>query len=443
MGNISKTIRYLKRNGIGDTLYAIMERLLPQRGVPFDTQVCETVDEVVSGEPVLFSILVPVFETREPFLRAMIESCLNQTYRRFELILADASKSSAPGEVISSYKDDRIRYIRLTENLGISENSNKALEVATGDYCVLLDHDDLLTEDALKANALRICKAQKEGRQALFLYSDEDKCDEAGTGFFMPHYKEKFNLDLLISNNYICHLAVMSTELLKKLKFRPGFDGAQDHDLFLRAAGRILYKNGCYDKEREGDIIHIDRILYHWRSYGESTAFDPASKEYAYNAGLKAAEEFSKEHFGDCEAGHLKHRGFYEVNVKGDIFKQRPELAACGGMTLRGSRVVTGLLRDNGFDPYAGMNHRFSGYMHKADLKQEVFALDIRALKAAPEFEEKLRELKEEYKNEVKDKHLKHREADLKAANLGLEFGRYAESHGKLILFDPALNVRL
>ncbi len=445
MGNISKTIRYLKRNGIGDTLYAILERLLPQRGVPFDTQVCNGngIETEVPGEPVLFSILVPVYETREPFLRAMIESCLSQTYGNFELILADASASETPGSTIRSYKDPRIRYIRLTENYGISENSNRALEEAKGDYCVLLDHDDLLTADALAANAAQILKAQSEGTEPLFLYSDEDKCDETGTKFFMPHYKEKFNLDLLISNNYICHLAVIKTSLLKELGFRNGFDGAQDHDLFLRIAGRVLYKNNRYDKASESSIVHIGRILYHWRSYGESTAFDPASKDYAYNAGLKAAGEFAKEHFGECEVKHLKHRGFYDVNIKDDIFSKRPELAACGGMAVRGSRVVTGLLRSDGFDPYAGMPRRFSGYMHKADLKQEVFALDIRTLKAAPAFEDKLRSLKEEFDSCVRSQHLTGRALDGKAAELGLKFGEFASEQGKVILFDPTLNVRL
>lgn len=156
--------------------------------------------------PLLFSILVPTYRTPENYLREMIDSVLAQTYGSFELILADASGDESVKQVVDTYEDKRIRYIRLAENKGISGNTNEALKHATGLYTGLLDHDDLLTPDALYENAMAIAEARSRGIRPQLLYSDEDKCDENGENYFCPHKKEEFNLDLILSNNYICHL---------------------------------------------------------------------------------------------------------------------------------------------------------------------------------------------------------------------------------------------
>lgn len=417
-----------------------MERLLPQRGVPFDEKEAEEIPEPCGTGDIKFSIVVPVFETGDAYLKAMIESCLMQTYGNLELVITDASKTDRPEKIISSYDDVRIKYIRLTENGGISANTNPGFDAATGDYCVLLDHDDLLSLNALSAAAANIMKARGKGIDPAFLYSDEDKCDEGGNKYFMPHIKQKFNLDLLLSNNYICHLAVIRRDLAVKLRERSGFDGAQDHDLFLRIAGLILYDDkGRYLPSKEEEIIHIPKILYHWRSYSLSTASDPASKEYAYTAGLKAVKEFACAHFGDCESVHLAHRGFYGIRYNGDIFAMRPELGAVGGMALRGAHVVTGMPDEHGRDPYKGMLKGFSGYMKKAVLSQTVFALDIRTLEAAPDLKEIYDRAYAGYKSRAEAVRSR-KERDIAALEAGMEFGRSCRDLNRKILFLPERN---
>ena len=178
-------------------------------------------------------------------------------------------------------KDSRIRYVRTAENKGMSENTNEALQYATGDYVGLLDHDDLLTPDALYEMAMTLQNANEQGIEAALVYSDEDKCDTEAKIYYEPHVKLGFNWDLLLSNNYICHFLAMKTELIKKLGFRKEYDGAQDFDLVLRAT---------LEKDEKDEILHVEKILYHWRCHDLSTAANPQSKLYAYEAGKRAAE---------------------------------------------------------------------------------------------------------------------------------------------------------
>ncbi len=430
MSNFTKTIRYFKRNGFVSTCYAILERFLPQRGVPFRADEDSFSCELYRGNDISFSILVPVYETKPEYLKAMIDSCLMQTYGKLELIIADASKSDRPGHIIASYDDDRVRYIRLSENKGISANTNEALAEATGDYCVLLDHDDILNLNALSINASCIAKARGQGISPVLLYSDEDKCNEAGTKFFGAHYKEKFNLDLLLSNNYICHLAVIRRDVLQKTRFRPEFDGSQDHDLFLRIAGEA----------KDEEIIHIPEILYHWRCSSNSTAEDPASKEYAYKAGLKAVGEFASKHFGKCHAEHLEHRGFYRVVYEEDIFTCRPEVGAVGGMAVRRHKVVTGVMNEQAKDPYAGMPVGFSGYMKKAKLQQQVYALDIRTVRPSPEMKEAYDKLHAEFIESCHKSDGTKKTINALAAREGFKFGKECAARGKKIIFMPEYN---
>lgn len=224
-----------------------------------------------------FSVIVPLYKTPEPFLKQMIASVLNQSYENWELCMADGSGDNRLQSILESYiqRDQRICYKNLGANLGISENTNAALKMASGDFIVLLDHDDLLSPDALYECA----RALENDEQITVIYSDEDKVDMKGHNYFDGHFKPDFNIDLLRSVNYICHMFVVSRIIVDQVKgFNKEFDGAQDYDFIFR----------CIEKSSK--IFHISKVLYHWRSHITSTANNPESKLYAFEAGKRAIE---------------------------------------------------------------------------------------------------------------------------------------------------------
>ncbi|MGI1690924.1 glycosyltransferase [Thermoanaerobacter uzonensis] len=248
------------------------------------------------------SIIVPVWNTPKQFLIDMIESVRNQTYSNWELCIADGgSKEIHVKELLEEYtkKDNRIKVKYLPENKGIVGNSNEALSLATGDYVALLDHDDMLAPFAL----FEVVKVINENSDADFIYSDEDKISEDGSKRFDPHFKPDWSPDTLRSYNYITHLSVIKKELLDKVGwFKAGYEGSQDYDLILRCA------------EKAKKIIHIPKILYHWRVHQNSVAESPNAKLYAYEAAKKALK-FHIERLG------LKGRvnngftlGYYKIN---------------------------------------------------------------------------------------------------------------------------------
>lgn len=224
------------------------------------------------------SILVPTYKTPVPMLCEMIESVRNQSYANWELCIADGTM--AEGELkdtLDNYvaNDDRIKVRYLDENVGISGNTNKALEIATGDFIALLDHDDTLELDALY-EAVKVL----QDRDVDMLYTDEDKVSEDLSEYLDPNFKPDFSIDLLRSHNYITHFLVVKKTLLDAAgPFNSRFDGAQDYDLILR----------CMEKANK--IEHVSKILYHWRMCQGSTADDPRSKMYCYEAGRTALEE--------------------------------------------------------------------------------------------------------------------------------------------------------
>jgi glycosyltransferase involved in cell wall biosynthesis len=286
LSNLKKTIYYLKKNGFRKAYYAAVERASSERKDDYHyDSLPDSVLKEQAGKAsefsTRFSILVPAFETREEFLRALINSVLAQTCGNWELILADASKTDRVSEVVKEYTDSRIRYHRLKENLGISGNTNEALKTATGEYVALLDHDDLLTEDALFECASVIEAYRKDNLELRMLYSDEDKCNSNGTSFYEVNRKPEFNLDLILSNNYICHLLVMQRELMQELEFRSSVDGAQDHDIILRAVDRMMGEDRHAARKAKLPVAHIPKVLYHWRCYEGSTSENPESKRYA------------------------------------------------------------------------------------------------------------------------------------------------------------------
>lgn len=226
----------------------------------------------------LFSIVIPAYKTPEKYLREMMDSILAQTYGNWEVCVADGSpkgEGDRVRRVMGWYakQDSRFRYVNLGGNRGIAGNTNAAIEMAGGEYIILADHDDTLPEHAL----YEVAAAVNAHPECDLFYSDEDKLDMDGGALFDPHFKPDFNPDLLASVNYICHLLTVKRELLERAGgFKQEFDGAQDYDFIFRCT------------EAAEGIWHIPKVLYHWRCHQGSTASNPESKLYAFEAGSRA-----------------------------------------------------------------------------------------------------------------------------------------------------------
>lgn len=434
MSKISKTVAYFKRNGLTNTYYALKERLLESKGVPYNYEKIseeEYLRQKKESEEKkrLISVLVPVYETPERYLRELIDSLIGQSYPTWELVLADASSSNNPFNIISEYKDERIRYVKLSSNDGISENTNAGLFNVTGEYVALLDHDDFLTNDALYEINHCIEESVQKGTKPGLIYSDEDKCNSDGTVFYEPNIKPEFNLDYLLSNNYICHLSVFETSLLKELGFRKEYDGAQDHDVILRAAGRILETVG------NAGIVHVSRVLYHWRCHDLSTASNPESKNYAYEAGLRAVSDFSK-----ASAHHTLHKGFYHVDYGKCIFEKRPDIAAVGNFITAKGKITGGIYNSDGTVLYKNMNKHFSGPMHRAHCTMDVDCLDIRNLRPNPRvidlYSEALYGYQKDYIKSKQDKNF-NKLNEQAVIKWSLYFANKVKERGMVLLFDP------
>lgn len=254
------------------------------------------------------SIVVPVYKTPETYLIQMIDSVLHQTYQNLELCIADGSgdgdeESKKVQSIIEEYmrKDKRVIYRKLKNNLGISENTNAAISLATGEFIGLLDHDDVLTSNAL----YEVVKALNTHENIDVIYTDEDKVSMDLKEYFTPHFKPDFNLDLLRSNNYICHFFVVRNKTIKKVgAFRKEFDGSQDYDFILRCC------------EAAENIYHIPKILYHWRVHKNSVAENPDSKKYAFDAGKRALEAHLQRAGEDAEVLDTFNLGFYHMKYK-------------------------------------------------------------------------------------------------------------------------------
>ena len=309
--NIKKGIRYLKHYGVRGFYARLLERF-EEREVEYQEwyEKNKPSEEELARqrkkkwkEPVTISVLVPAYRTPEAFLRQMIESVLNQTYPYLELCIADGSGENISVEkVVKEYqaKDQRVRYQRLEKNEGIAGNTNAAIRMATGDYLALFDHDDLLSPNALFEVASTI-----EKDKADVVYTDEDKVTSDLKEHFQPHFKPDFNPDLLCSNNYICHLFVVKRSLALKLGGQDStYDGAQDYDFIFRCT------------EEAEKIVHIAKILYHWRVHQASTADNPTSKMYAFDAGKRAIEAHLQRIGAKAEVSHTKDLGFYRVKYQ-------------------------------------------------------------------------------------------------------------------------------
>ena len=249
------------------------------------------------------SVVVPMYNTKEKFFRDLIKCMIDQTYSNWELCLADGSPKE--NENLKKYieKDSRIKYKFLNENKGIAGNSNSAIEMATGDYIALLDHDDILSDYAL----FEVVSYINKWPNAEFLYSDEDKIDE-NDNRYDAYFKPDFAPDTLRCQNYICHFSIFKKDLMKKLGgFKADYDGAQDYDIFLRMSEITKHEN----------IKHIPKILYHWRVHSESTAkLNSHAKNYAFEAGKKAIEDHLKRIGLDGTVSEGCIEGIYRIDYK-------------------------------------------------------------------------------------------------------------------------------
>ena len=247
------------------------------------------------------SLVVPLYKTDEKYLREVVDSVKNQTYSNWELCLSDGSGADSPiAGILEELKasDDRIRVVSHEESLKIAENTNAAIEIATGDWIAFGDHDDVLTEDAF----FQCVKKINEDPCTEVVYTDEDKMSMDGHKFFQPNFKPDFNLDLLCSVNYICHLFVAKRSLVDRVGvLRPEYDGAQDYDFILRCV------------ENTTHIAHVPRICYHWRCHENSTSENPESKRYAFEAGLRAVQAHYDRIGVKAEVRHGEFLGLYRT----------------------------------------------------------------------------------------------------------------------------------
>ena len=430
--NIKRLTSYIKRNGVKASAYKVLERL--QRDDTEKTYSQDVFDLIADKEQheeeantefthrYKISVIVPAYETGKKRISEMISSVLGQSYDNFELCIADASESDEVEETVKSFANSKIKYLRLSENNGISENTNEALKMASGEYVCFLDHDDILTGNAL----FEVMKVLEQGLKSeggfltntvKLIYSDEDKCNDDCSEFFDHHIKPNFDIDLLRTNNYICHLLTVRRELaLEAGGFDKEFDGAQDHDFIFR----------CVEKLSRNEIVHIPKVLYHWRSHVSSTATNPDSKLYAYDAGKRAVSAHLSRLGIEATVSDTEHLGFYRVKYKvsakelteikimsldelksmteedlsDDDFSyimvlndnvrpqnaefleemlgilKRDDVGCVGGLvTSKGNIESAGYsLGENGeLKPdFNGLNKHFSGYLHRAKVVREV-----------------------------------------------------------------------
>lgn len=311
---IKKIDSYIKAYGIRKTVGLLYEKATHKDQKDYERwlerhKITETIreaqKETVFNKQPCFSIVVPLYKTQEKYLKELLESIKGQTYSNWELCLSDGSGLDSPlKEVLKEleYSDSRIKVISSKEPLKIAENTNAAIEIATGDYIVFADHDDILSIDALYECA----KCINENPKVDMIYSDEDKVSMDGQTYFEPHFKPDLNVDLLCSVNYFCHLVVVKRQLLEQAgKLNGEYNGAQDYDFVLRCV------------ENTDAVYHIPKILYHWRAHMDSTAENPESKRYAFEAGRRAIQKhYERIGLKDAYVEETAYPGTYRTRYK-------------------------------------------------------------------------------------------------------------------------------
>ena len=411
MGLINKALGVYKRYGLLGFMLKLNEKIQsPMRSygkrvrefMPTEEELHAQREFCFLVEPRI-SIIVPAYETKTEFLEQLIVSLEEQSYENWELCIADASSSDIVEKVvrerITKYEREKpnycIRYLRLSKNAGISENTNEGLKLATGSYIGFMDHDDVLEKNAL----YEVVQCINQFPQADVIYSDEDKVSYDLKHHTQPHFKPDFNLELLRDNNHICHFLVVSRTLLEKVGgFRKEFDGSQDYDFVLR----------CVEQAKQ--VKHIPKILYHWRMHSASTAGDSDSKTYTFDAGQKALEEHFKRLGIEAEVQKRIEVGCFHIKYKdGQPYRQEdfilllPEgVVPCGddwreelysdcsqkrvGIVAGKTIDTHGKIRQNGYifdvegnlrPAFCGLNAKYKGYCRRAVLAQEMGAVSF------------------------------------------------------------------
>ena len=286
---LKRTAKYIARGGLASKISSKLKNdedaytVWRRTNTPSDADYNRQRETKFDYEPVI-SISIPLYNTPMEFFEALMNSIMGQTYKNFELCLADGSDTDALGAYISEHypNDSRIHYTHLPDNLGIAGNTNKALEMATGDFVMLTDHDDILDISALYEIVSALNNARSAGNTIDIIYTDEDLVDASGMVYSNYRFKPDFNYEMLRHLNYICHIFVVRREIMNGVGgFREEYDGAQDFDMILR----------CCEATQSEHIHHIPKILYHWRAHEDSTAGNVDSKQYAIDASVRALQE--------------------------------------------------------------------------------------------------------------------------------------------------------
>ena len=304
---------------------------------------------------VTFSILVPLYNTPEFFLHEMIDSVISQTYKDWELCLADGSDAEHEyvGNICLEYAkgDKRIIYKKLEKNEGISGNTNECFKMATGEYIGLFDHDDILHPSVL----YKYREAVDDG--ADYIYCDEATFVDGDIDKMITvHFKPDFAIDNLRANNYICHFSVFKRELLNETElFRTKYDGSQDHDMILRLTGLAKH------------VVHVPGIYYYWRAHAGSVASDINAKSYAIDAAKRAVSD------------HLKTNGIYNTVITSSrafetIFRLHYEVI--------GEPLVSILVEDDTEECIAAIN-KWNTYKNIEIIKASDYSESIKELNKA------------------------------------------------------------
>lgn len=320
---INRAIEFYKKNGFFKTIKKILSKIRNRiftsskqikldkeenenykiwikNNEPDDKEIEEQRNYKFEYEPKI-SIIVPMYNTKEKYLKELIDSIINQTYKNWELCLSDGSDEKRDYVERLVNVDERIKYKFLNANKGISENSNEALKLATGDYIALLDHDDILPAFSL----FEVVKTINTDKEAEFIYTDEDKLLEEKENRMGPHFKQDYAPDTFMSYNYICHFSIFKKNLMERIGgFRKEFDGSQDYDIIFRAT------------EQANRIIHIPKILYHWRINENSVALSAEAKPYAYEAAKRAIKAHLDRIGLKADVEDTRIIGLYKVNYE-------------------------------------------------------------------------------------------------------------------------------
>jgi len=347
--NISKGLLVLKTNGVGGLLAQMKKftkrhkaALSYEAWIKNQTRTPEVLqnerDTSFEHNP-LISLVVPVYNTKHEYLHDLINSVREQTYSNWELLLVNGGSTDQEIDRIIqsvSSQDNRVRLLSLGKNLGISGNTNAGFEQATGEFIGLADHDDMLDPSAL-FEMVKCINLQNPD----LIYSDEDKFSKSLSDRFQPHFKPDFNLELLHSYNYICHLTLIRTSLIRRIGGeRSIYDGAQDYDLFLRVA------------ELPVKIAHIPMILYHWRSHERSTARSIDAKSYTYEATMRALADHLVRigRAGKVEKGLIG--GTYHTRYKIKAHERVSIIIPNKDQTEVLKRCITSILRKSTYPDY-------------------------------------------------------------------------------------------